>query len=182
LKVVILAGGKGTRIAEETDVKPKAMVKIGEHPILWHIMMCYCHYGFRDFVIALGYKGDMIERYVVGYRGEKNIMETGFEERSGDSLRQIMTDCSIQLVDTGQDTQTGGRIKRLIPYLTNETFMLTWGDGVSDINLLELLAFHRSHGRLATLTAVRPPARFGRLRLDGAKVVEFNEKPEFFGW
>jgi glucose-1-phosphate cytidylyltransferase len=177
LKVVILAGGKGTRISEETDVKPKPMVEIGGQPILWHIMMYYRHFGFRDFVIALGYKGDVIQKYMAGYHAQLNRAEIDLEDDLREKRGAVMSVPTIQLIDTGQNTQTGGRIKRLAPYLNNETFMLTWGDGVSDVNLHQLLAFHRSHGRLATVTAVHPPTRFGRLQLDGAKVIEFNEKP-----
>jgi len=158
MKVGILAGGFGSRLAEETEVKPKPMVEIGGRPILWHIMMHYSHYGFTQFVIALGYKGEAIREYILDRGGCK-------------------PDWTVELVDTGASTQTGGRIKRLAPYLGGETFMLTWSDAVSDVNLHDLLAFHRSHGKLATLTAVRPPTRFGHLELDGDQVIEFSEKP-----
>jgi glucose-1-phosphate cytidylyltransferase len=178
MKVAILAGGVGTRLAEETEVKPKPMVEIGGKPILWHIMMHYHCYGYKDFVIALGYKGEVIKKYMVDYCSlHSNLtvqLDTG-EVKIHDS---VQTDWKVDLVDTGIATLTGGRIKRLAPYLGNQTFMLTWGDGVSDVDLNKLLEFHRSHGKLATLTAVHPPARFGHLDLDGKKVVEFSEKSQ----
>ncbi|GAB4230499.1 MAG: glucose-1-phosphate cytidylyltransferase [Stanieria sp.] len=183
MKVALLAGGLGTRLSEETENKPKPMVEIGGQPILWHIMMHYHYYGFKDFIIALGYKGAVIKKYMVDYCALNSNLTV--ELRSG----QVKThsgyslDWTVELIDTGLMTNTGGRIKRLAPYVGNETFMLTWGDGVSDINLRELLAFHRSHGKLATLTAVRPPARFGHLELDGDQIVEFSEKPQTAeGW
>ncbi|MFB3894204.1 MAG: glucose-1-phosphate cytidylyltransferase [Phycisphaerae bacterium] len=178
MKVAILAGGVGTRLAEETETRPKPMVEIGGRPILWHIMMHYSRWGFNEFVIALGYKGDMIKKYVLDYCSlEQNItvnMGTGHVVRHG-TTRPNWT---VDLVDTGQATLTGGRIKRLAKYLGSGTFMLTWGDGVSDVPLLDLLAFHRSHGKLATLTAVRPPARFGHLEFDGDRVCDFSEKSQ----
>lgn len=178
MKVGILAGGIGSRIAEETELKPKPMVEIGGQPILWHIMKHYAHYGFKRFSIALGYKGDVIKKYLGDfYRLNSNLtvnLGTGEIQMHGGRN----PDWIVDLVDTGDSTQTGGRIKRLAPVLGNETFMLTWGDGVSDVNLRELLAFHRSHGKLATLTAVRPPARFGHLETRGDQIVEFSEKPQ----
>ena len=179
MKVAILAGGVGSRISEETEIKPKPMVEIGGKPILWHIMKHYAQYGFKDFVVALGYKGEYIKRYVVDYSSlhcdlTVSLRDGGVKRHeNGDS-----DDWTVNLVDTGLTTNTGGRIKRLAPYLDGETFMLTWGDGVSDVDLDRLLEFHRSHGRLATLTAVRPPARFGHLELDGDVVSEFSEKPQ----
>ena len=179
MKVAILAGGVGSRIQEETEVKPKPMVEIGGRPILWHIMKLYAHQGFRDFVIALGYKGDYVKRYMVDYaalEGDLTIgLREGRVEAHGTGERD---DWSVALVDTGQTTNKGGRIKRLAPYLGSGTFMLTWGDGVSDIDLRRLLEFHRAHGKLATLTAVRPPARFGHIELEGDVVTEFSEKPQ----
>ena len=179
MKVAILAGGVGSRIQEETEVKPKPMVEIGGRPILWHIMKLYAHQGFRDFVIALGYKGDYVKRYMVDYvalEGDLTIgLREGRVEAHGAGERD---DWNVALVDTGQTTNKGGRIKRLAPYLGSGTFMLTWGDGVSDIDLRRLLEFHRAHGKLATLTAVRPPARFGHIELDGDVVTEFSEKPQ----
>ncbi len=179
MKVAILAGGLGSRIQEETEVKPKPMVEIGGRPILWHIMKLYAHQGFSDFVVALGYKGDYVKRYMVDYaalEGDLTIgLREGRVEAHGTGERD---DWKVALVDTGQTTNKGGRIKRLAPYLGSGTFMLTWGDGVSDIDLRKLLEFHRAHGKLATLTAVRPPARFGHIELDGDVVAEFSEKPQ----
>ena len=178
MKVLILAGGHGSRLAEETEIKPKPMVEIGGRPILWHIMMIYAHYGFKDFIIALGYKGEVIKKYLVDYCAlcsdlTVHLSNGDVEIHDGEKL-----DWDVQLIDTGLRTQTGGRIKRLAPYVGNETFMLTWGDGVSEIDLVDLLAFHRSHGKLATLTAVRPPARYGHLELVEDAVEEFSEKPQ----
>jgi glucose-1-phosphate cytidylyltransferase len=178
MKVAILAGGLGSRLAEETELKPKPMVEIGGKPILWHIMMHYANHGFNEFAIALGYKGEVIKKYMIDYcslnRDLSVSLKTGKVTMSGG----IVPDWNIDLVDTGMKTQTGGRIKRLAPYMGNETFMLTWGDGVSDINLHDLIAFHRSHGKLATLTAVRPTARFGHLEMEGNQITEFSEKPQ----
>ncbi|MGQ0679425.1 MAG: glucose-1-phosphate cytidylyltransferase [Actinomycetota bacterium] len=178
MKVAILAGGLGSRLAEETEIKPKPMVEIGGKPILWHIMSHYAHYGFKDFVVALGYRGEYIKRYLVDYCSLTSDLTVSL--RNGKVVRHDgeREDWEITLVDTGQPTATGGRIKRLAPHLGNSTFMLTWGDGVSTIDLLDLLDFHRSHGKLATITAVRPPARFGRLELAGEVVAEFSEKPQ----
>ncbi|NIR49290.1 glucose-1-phosphate cytidylyltransferase [candidate division KSB1 bacterium] len=178
MKVAILAGGVGSRLAEETSIKPKPMVEIGGKPILWHIMMHYSYYGFKHFVIALGYKGEVIKKYMVDYCSLNSNLTVKLDTGKVNINGGYKPDWTVDLVDTGIPTLTGGRIKRLAPYLGNETFMLTWGDGVSDIDLRELLAFHRSHGKLATLTAVRPPARFGHLELNGNQIVEFSEKPQ----
>ncbi|MBE9125733.1 MULTISPECIES: glucose-1-phosphate cytidylyltransferase [unclassified Coleofasciculus] len=178
MKVAILAGGLGTRLAEETGVKPKPMVKIAGKPILWHIMMHYSYYGFRNFAIALGYKGEVIKKYMVDYCSLNSTLTVDFPTGEVTMKGGRIPPWKVDLVDTEVHTQTGGRLKRLTPYLDNETFMLTYGDGVSDINLSELLAFHRSHGKLATLTVVHPPARFGYLELDGEYVKEFSEKPQ----
>lgn len=178
MKVAILAGGFGTRIAEETDARPKPMVEIGGRPVLWHIMMYYSQFGFTDFVIALGYKGEVIKRYMAEYASLHSNLTV--KVRTGEVVKteNHTPDWTVALVDTGQRTLTGGRIKRLLPYLDGGTFMLTWGDGVSNVPLDRLLAFHRSHGKLATLTAVRPPARFGHLDLSGPQIVNFSEKPQ----
>lgn len=176
MKVGILAGGLGTRLAEETVEKPKPMVEIGGKPILWHIMMLYSQHGFNDFAIALGYKAEVIKKYMVDYSSLNSDLKVDIGSGTVERRGGYQPDWTIDLIDTGLHTNTGGRIKRLVPYMNNETFMLTWGDGVSDINLKELLEFHRSHGKLATLTAVRPPARFGHLDLDGDKIVNFSEK------
>jgi glucose-1-phosphate cytidylyltransferase len=178
VKVAILAGGVGSRLAEETETKPKPMIEIGAKPLLWHIMMHYHHYGFNNFVIALGYKGEVIKKYMADYctlNGNLtlDLRKGQFRTRNGSRPNWV-----VDLVETGISTLTGGRIKRLQPYLGGETFMLTWGDGVADVNLRDLLAFHRSHGKLATLTAVHPVARFGHLTLEGRQVTEFSEKPQ----
>lgn len=178
MKVAILAGGVGSRLAEETEVKPKPMVEIGGYPILWHIMMHYAHYGFNEFAIALGYKGEIIKKYMVDYCSLNSDLTVNLATGRVEMDAASQLDWTVRLVDTGVKTQTGGRIKRLAPYIGNETFMLTWGDGVSNVNLHELLSFHRSHGKLATMTAVRPPARFGHLDLNGNQIVEFSEKPQ----
>lgn len=183
MKVAILAGGVGSRLSEETDVKPKPMVEIGNRPILWHIMMHYAHYGFHDFVVALGYKGEVIKKYMMDFCNLSGNLSCNLRTGQVRSHGNFNPDWAVDLIDTGTATLTGGRIKRLGPYLENQTFMLTWGDGVSNVNLNELLAFHRSHGRLATVTAVRPPARFGHLRFEGDRIVEFSEKPQTAeGW
>jgi glucose-1-phosphate cytidylyltransferase len=182
MKVAILAGGFGSRIAEETEIRPKPMVEIGGYPILWHIMRHYAHYGFKDFVIALGYKGEYIKKYFADYCSLSGNVLVDFNTRriatNGDDL-----DWTVNLIDTGISTNTGGRIKRLASHVADGPFMLTWGDGVSDINLHELLKFHQSHGKLATLTAVRPAARYGHLDLDGCRIIRFSEKPQTSeGW
>jgi glucose-1-phosphate cytidylyltransferase len=183
MKVAILAGGLGTRLAEETEVRPKPMVEIGGQPILWHIMKHYAHYGYNEFVIALGYKGEYIKRWMREFCALHSNMtvKTG----TGDIILhdKNQTNWTVDLVNTGLNTATGGRIKRLAPWIGSGAFMLTWGDGVSDINLHALLRFHRSHGKLATLTAVRPPARFGHLEFEGDQVLKFTEKPQTSeGW
>lgn len=178
MKVAFLAGGLGTRISEETENKPKPMVEIGGQPILWHIMMHYYQYGFKDFTIALGYKGAVIKKYMVDYCALNSNLTVDLRNGGVKTHGGYQLDWNVDLIDTGLMTNTGGRIKRLAPYVGRETFMLTWGDGVSNVNIHDLLAFHRSHGKLATLTAVRPPARFGHLDLDGSQISEFSEKPQ----
>jgi len=183
LKVVILAGGLGTRLSEETDIVPKPMVEIGGNPILWHIMKTYASFGFREFVIALGYKGDQIKRFMVDYSLLNSNLKVSLSDGSIQVLDGPKEDWIVDLVDTGMSTETGGRIKRLSEIVGSDTFMLTYGDGLSDINLTNLLEFHRTHGKLATITSVRPRSRFGRLSFDGDKVVEFVEKPHVGdGW
>lgn len=178
MKVGILAGGLGTRLAEETESKPKPMVEIGGRPIIWHIMMHYSHYGFRDFAIALGYKAEVLKKYMVDYCSLNSNLTVDFSSGMVQMHHGMRPDWKVDLVDTGISTNTGGRIKRLAPFMGNSTFMLTWGDGVADIDLRKLLEFHRSHGKLATMTAVHPPARFGHLEMDGDQIVEFSEKPQ----
>ena len=183
MKVVILAGGLGTRLTEETETRPKPMVEIGGRPILWHIMKLYAHFGFGEFVVALGYKGDVIKRYFLDYAKLQSNFTVNLA--SGDVMRRggQPEDWTVHLVDTGVATNTGGRLKRLAPVLGRETFMATYGDGVSNVDINALVAFHRQHGKLATTTAVRPPARFGGLIFDGDRIVEFTEKPQIGeGW
>jgi glucose-1-phosphate cytidylyltransferase len=183
MKTAILAGGVGSRLAEETDIKPKPMVEIGGRPILWHIMQHYAHFGHHHFVIALGYKGDYIKRYMIDFGLTEDDLTVAVG--SGDVMRHgnRRPDWTVELVDTGMHTLTGGRIKRLQPYLDNGTFLLTWGDGVSNVDLKALVEFHRRHGKLATVTAVRPPARFGCMVFEGDRVREFSEKPQTSeGW
>jgi glucose-1-phosphate cytidylyltransferase len=184
MKTVILAGGLGSRLAEETDVKPKPMVEIGGKPILWHIMQLYAHHGVNEFCIALGYRGDYIKHYFANYAKLSSSLTVKL--RSGDVLRHNdspPTDWTVDLVDTGLKTMTGGRIKRMQHIIGNNRFMATYGDGVSDVNVKELLAFHKKHGKLATLTAVRPPARFGHMEFEGDLIQSFSEKPQTeAGW
>ena len=185
MKIAILAGGVGSRLAEETESKPKPMVEIGGRPILWHIMMHYRKYFQPEFFLALGYKGEYIKKYMVDYCQLTSNITVDLNQRTvlPHDRMDSTADWKVHLIDTGIHTQTGGRIKRLAPDLSDGTFMLTWGDGVSDVNLAELLDFHKSHGKLATLTAVRPPARFGHLTFDGDKVSRFSEKPQTSeGW
>ena len=183
MKVVILAGGLGTRLAEETEAKPKPMVEVGGHPIVWHIMQSYAHYGFDDFYLALGYKGEVIKRYFLDHYSLGGSLRVNLASGQVEDLEKDTEDWTVQLMDTGQSTQTGGRIKRLEPYLRGETFLATYGDGVCDVDIAKVLAFHRSHGKLATVTAVRPPARFGGLVFEGDLVREFSEKPQIGeGW
>ncbi len=184
MKVVILAGGLGTRLTEETETRPKPMVEIGGRPILWHIMKIYAHHGFREFVVALGYKGDVIKRYFLDYaklQSQNLTVNLG----SGDVMRRGSPpeDWTVHLVDTGYATNTGGRLKRLAPFLGRETFMATYGDGVADVDISALVKFHKGHGKLATATAVRPPARFGGLVFEGDRIAQFTEKPQVGeGW
>lgn len=178
MKTVILCGGIGTRLAEETEVKPKPMVEIGGRPILWHIMKNYAHHSYDEFVIALGYKGDVIKRYFLDYARLNCNFTIDFP--SGDLVRKNVCDDNwlTHLVGTGTETMTGGRLKRLGETLGQETFMMTYGDGVADVDLSALVEFHRSHGKLATITAVHPPSRYGEVVFEGDQVVAFSEKPQ----
>jgi glucose-1-phosphate cytidylyltransferase len=184
VKVAILAGGLGSRLQEETEIKPKPMVDIGGRPILWHIMMIYATHGFNDFVIALGYKGDYIKRWMLEYSSLQGDLKVSLKDGKVRVLEGERADWTVSLVDTGVASMTGGRIKRLEPHVGSDTFMVTWGDGVADLDVRKLLDFHRAHGKLATVTAVRPPARFGELTLDGnGQVTAFAEKPQLAeGW
>jgi glucose-1-phosphate cytidylyltransferase len=183
MKVAILAGGLGTRLSEETSLKPKPMVEIGGQPILWHIMKGFAAYGFNEFVIALGYKGEVIKDYFVNYRYRAHSLSVCLATGDLTVHNGDCEDWTVHLVDTGAHTQTGGRVRRLARFIGNETFMVTYGDGVANINLDCLLAFHRAHGKLATVTSVRPPARFGSMAFDGDLVTHFAEKPQVGeGW
>ena len=178
VKVVVLAGGLGTRLSEETELRPKPMVAIGGRPILWHIMKSYAEHHFNEFYVALGYKGDVIKRYFLDYHGLSRSVTIDVATGQATFHESEVDEWLVHLIDTGQATQTGGRVKRLQPWLEDGTFMLTYGDGVSDVDMTELLRFHRQHGKIATLTAVRPPARFGALSFDGDLVSSFMEKPQ----
>ncbi|OME77971.1 glucose-1-phosphate cytidylyltransferase [Paenibacillus sp. FSL A5-0031] len=179
-KVVILAGGFGTRISEESLMKPKPMIDIGDKPILWHIMQTYAHYGFTNFVICLGYKGYFIKEYFYHYFLHHSDVTFDLSNRNEMTIHESSIEpWKITLVDTGKETMTGGRLKRVQPYLGNKTFMLTYGDGVSDIDIGKLTAFHCSHNKLATVTATQPSGRFGALDIkDSNKVIDFMEKPK----
>ncbi len=185
MKVVILAGGKGTRFVDYPEKVPKPLALIGNRPILWHIMRTYAHYGFKDFIICLGYKGDLIKKYFIDYQTWKN------KDVSINTGSNTMTLCesnteenwNITLVDTGVDTPTGGRVKKAAKYIDGADFFLTYGDGVSDLNITELLAFHHGHGKVGTLTAVNPESQFGIVELDDNSLVkEFKEKPKLNKW
>jgi glucose-1-phosphate cytidylyltransferase len=183
VKVVILAGGQGTRLAEETDLRPKPMVEIGQRPILWHIMKHYAHHGFDEFVVALGYRGEDIKRFFLDYLSLSGDMTVRLGERTVDQLNPERDGWTVHLVDTGLETNTGGRVRRLAPWLDDAPFMLTYGDGVSDVDLPALLAHHRASGKLATVTAVRPASRFGGLDFRDDGQVRFIEKPQISeGW
>jgi glucose-1-phosphate cytidylyltransferase len=177
VKAVILAGGKGTRLAEETSVRPKPMVEVGGRPILWHIMKCYLHHGIQDFVICTGYLGHKIKEYFLNYAYQHADITIGHDGRI-EVHESYAEPWAVTLVNTGEDVMTGGRLKRIRSYVADEPyFCMTYGDGVSDVDLRAVIDFHLSHGRLATVTAVRPTARFGALQMDGSQVTAFVEKP-----
>jgi glucose-1-phosphate cytidylyltransferase len=183
MKVVILAGGLGTRLSEETSSRPKPMVEIGGRPMLWHIMSHYAAHGFKEFVLALGYKAEMVRSYFVDYHSVARDVSVRLADGAVTAHGAASEDWTLHLIDTGLNTMTGGRILRLREWIGNETFCLTYGDGVSDVDLTKLVAFHKAHGKLATVTAVRPPARFGGLDLDGDSVCAFTEKNQASeGW
>jgi glucose-1-phosphate cytidylyltransferase len=183
MKVAILAGGYGSRLSEETALKPKPMVEIGGNPILWHIMKIYSTYDFNEFVIALGYKSEVIKDYFVNYHYRSLDVTVRTSSGSIQIHDGSSDDWTVHLIDTGMDTQTGGRIKRICEYIGDETFMLTYGDGVANIHIPSLLKHHQKNQKLATVTAVRPPARFGGIEFDGDLVASFAEKPQIGeGW
>jgi glucose-1-phosphate cytidylyltransferase len=180
---VILAGGLGTRLSEQTDVRPKPMVEVGGRPILWHIMNIYSAYGFNEFIVALGYKGEYIKEYFLRYFHASRDLTVELSDGSVTVHDGSQVRWRVHLVDTGEHSLTGGRLLRLRPWLGDKPFMVTYGDGVADINVRDLVAFHKREGRLATVAAVRPPARFGGISLDGSRVKEFSEKPQIGeGW
>ena len=185
MKVVILCGGQGTRLREETEFRPKPLVDVGGRPVLWHIMKTYAHHGFREFVLCLGYRGNMIKEYFLNYEAMNSDFTICLGQKShldfnGAHKEQ---DFRVTLAETGQETMTGGRIKQIEKYVDGDTFLVTYGDGLADVNIAALVAFHRSHGKIATVTTVRPNSRFGVLETatDG-KVLEFKEKPQLDGW
>jgi len=178
MRVVVLAGGLGTRLAEETDVRPKPMVEIGGRPILWHILSHYASFGFKESVVALGYRGEFIKRFFVEYAGIMGNLSVDLASGSIAHHERSNEDWRVHLVDTGAMTNTGGRVRRLADWVGGETFQLTYGDGVSNVDLDALIRFHRRMGRTVTLTAVRPPARFGGIVFEGEEVCGFTEKPQ----
>ncbi|WP_096697341.1 glucose-1-phosphate cytidylyltransferase [Polaromonas sp. AER18D-145] len=179
MKVVILCGGLGTRLAEETQVKPKPMVEVGGRPILWHVMKIYERHGMHDFMLALGYKGEVIKDYFLNYHARQSNLTVHLKTGKVDYSNPTAEDWNVSLIDTGATTMTGGRLLRLKSQLEGSgTFMLTYGDGVSNVDVTALLAFHRSHGRIATVSAVRPPVRFGELSIEANCVTSFQEKPQ----
>ena len=185
MKVVILCGGQGTRLREETEYRPKPLVEIGGRPILWHIMKSYAHYGFNDFVLCLGYRGNMIKEYFLNYEAMNNDFTICLGQQSQLEFKDTHAEQGfrVTLADTGQETMTGGRIKRVQKYVNGDSFLVTYGDGVADLDVAKLLAFHKTHGKIATVTTVRPQSRFGIVETanDGT-VLAFNEKPQLDGW
>jgi glucose-1-phosphate cytidylyltransferase len=183
MKVVIFAGGMGTRISEESHLRPKPMIEIGGKPILWHIMKIYSHYGFNDFVICLGYRGHMIKEYFLNYFLYNSDMTVELGNNKVDIHFTNSESFKVTLIDTGLETNTAGRLKRVQKYVGDETFMLTYGDGVADVNIPQLIDYHRTHNKLATLTSVQMPGRFGNLETDKhGRIVHFQEKPDGDGF
>ncbi len=183
MKVVILAGGFGTRISEYTDLIPKPMIKVGERPILWHIMKTYAHYGYKDFYLALGYKSQLIKEYFLNYKTLNDDFSVNLKTGALTTFKNSDVDWNVTLVDTGLNSMTGGRVKRMKDFIDDEPFLLTYGDGVSDINIKNLVDFHKTQKKMVTVTAVHPGARFGELSLEGNNVKEFQEKPQISqGW
>ena len=183
MKVIILAGGFGTRLSEYTEVIPKPMVTVGGRPILWHIMNTYAHFGHKDFHLALGYKAEMIKEYFLHYRTLNSDFTVDLASGNIEPHEVEDIDWRVTLVDTGLESMTGGRVKRMQSFIGNETFMLTYGDGVADIDIDALLKFHKSHGKMVTVSAVHPSARFGELEIKKQQVISFKEKPQVTeGW
>lgn len=180
VKVVILCGGKGTRLREETEIKPKPLIEIGHRPILWHIMKSYASFGFTDFVLCLGYKGRMIKEYFLNYEAMNNDFEIclGQKNKVKFHTNHLESGWNITLIDTGDDAQTGSRVKKIEKYIDTDTFMLTYGDGVCDVNIKELLKFHQQQKKIGTVTGVHPSSRFGELIIEGQSVKDFSEKPQ----
>ncbi|HBK99834.1 MAG TPA: glucose-1-phosphate cytidylyltransferase [Microcoleaceae bacterium UBA10368] len=185
MQVVILAGGLGTRLREETEFRPKPLVDVGGHPIIWHIMKIYAHYGFQNFIVCLGYRGNMIKEYFLNYEAMNNDFTICLGRKNSITYQQEHReqDFNVTLAETGAESMTGGRVKRIEKYIDRDNFMVTYGDGVADVNIEELLAFHKAHGKLATVTTFRPISRFGILDVDSqGRVLEFSEKPKIDGW
>ncbi len=178
MKAVILAGGLGTRISEETYLKPKPMVEVGGRPILWHIMKIYSHYGINEFVVCLGYKGYVIKEYFANYFLHMSDVTFDMTDNSMEVHHRYTEPWKVTLVDTGNASMTGGRLKRVAPYLNGDSFCFTYGDGVCDVNITDLLDYHNKHGKLATMTAIQPPGRYGSLEMEGNLVKRFREKPK----
>ena len=183
MKAIILAGGLGVRLSEETNIKPKPMVEIGGYPVLWHIMKIYSSFGIKEFIPTLGYKGEIIKNYFINYRNAKTNISVDVSTGKIERYDSHGEDWIVHLLDTGIDTATGGRIKRAMQFAGKEKIMATYGDGLADINITKLQKFHKAHGKLATMTAVRPPSRFGEINFKGDQVVDFKEKPQVGeGW
>ena len=183
MKTIILAGGYGTRLSELTELIPKPMITIGNKPIIWHIMNTYSYYNHKDFYLALGYKAEVIKEFFLNYRSLNNDLKINMSNGSIDHIQDEQIDWNVTLVNTGQNTMTGGRVKRLSKFIGNETFLLTYGDGVANIDINKLIEFHKSHKKMVTLTAVRPAARFGELEIQENKIINFQEKPQLSeGW
>jgi glucose-1-phosphate cytidylyltransferase len=183
MKVAILAGGLGTRLSEETTIKPKPMVEIGGKPILWHIMNIYAAYGFKEFVIALGYKGEIIKEYFLNYHYHSRSLTINLKSGEVIAHEKDGEDWIVHLLDTGIETNTGGRVKQIADFIGKEPFMMTYGDGVCNVNIPRLIAFHKEQKRLVTMTAARPPARFGQMLIKDHSVIQFKEKPQLGeGW
>jgi glucose-1-phosphate cytidylyltransferase len=185
VKAVILCGGLGTRLREETEYRPKPMVEVGGRPILWHIMKSYAHYNYREFILCLGYRGKMIKEYFLNYEAMNNDFSIRLGEKSQIKYHGLHAEqeFTVTLADTGLDCMTGGRINKIRRYVEGDSFLMTYGDGLTDVNIADVVSFHRSHGRIATLTTVSPVSRFGLIDLDNtSRVNSFNEKPKTDGW